>query len=804
MAEIFMSDSHGSGDCILERVKNRMVDYRDEILQAQAARFKRISIMLNAPPAFRRDLHSVSIETELAVVGGGLAGACCAITAARAGIRVVLLQDRPVLGGNASSEVRMVVLGATASMSNNNRFAREGGVVDEFLLENAYRNPEGNPLISDALLLEMVDREPNIRLLLNTVVFDADKSDERTIAAVRGFCPQNQTIYEVRSPLFCDASGDGILGYLAGAAFRMGAESKAEFDEPLAPDAAYGELLGHTIYFYSKDAGKPVRFVAPHFALADITKIKSWRRINATDQGCQYWWLEYGGRFDTIRDSEDIKWELWRVVYGIWNYIKNSGNFPEAENLTLEWVGTVPGKRESRRFEGDVMLTQRDVVSRRLFPDAVSYGGWSLDLHPADGIYGDRDPCHQWHAKGIYSVPYRTLYSRNIRNLFLAGRIISATHIAFASTRTMATCAHNAQAVGMAAALCRRHDLLPAEAAAPPWIEVLQRELTRSGQYIPGYRLDDPDDLASRAVVSASSRLKLTELPSDGTTLPLVESRAMLLPMVSGPVPAMTFRVCASAPTQLKFELRAAIEPGCFTPEVVLARKTVDLPEAGDRTVRIDFAAALDRPQYVFACLMANPLVSVYTSKRLVTGVTSLVNRGRKEVTAGAVQSPPAGSGIETFEFWRPLPLPEGRNLALQLVPALDVFDPDQLVNGVARPTTAPNAWVADIVDAAPTLTIRWNNPQKIGRIELVFDTNLDDPLFSVLFGRAENVVPQCVRRFRVFDGRRRLLHECAENHQTRVTVKLPDPIETDVLQIELTAPAENMPAALFEVRCYG
>jgi hypothetical protein len=758
--------------------------------------------MLHAPPAIRREIRAERLEADLAIVGGGLAGTCCAITAARAGIRVALIQDRPVLGGNASSEVRMVVSGATASMSNNNRFAREGGVVDEFLLENAYRNPEGNPLISDAILLEMVSEEQDLRLLLNTAVFEMEKRDSRTIASVRGFCSQNQTVYEVHAPLFCDASGDGILGYLAGAAFRMGAESKEEFGEGLAPDAASGELLGHTIYFYSKDAGKPVRFIAPRFALEEITRIKRWQRINAADQGCQYWWIEYGGRLDTVHDTEEIKWELWRIVYGIWNHIKNSGKFPEAENLTLEWVGAVPGKRESRRFEGDILLTQNDLVGRRRFPDTVSYGGWSLDLHPADGIYADGDACHQWHSKGVYSIPYRALYSRNICNLFLAGRLISATHAAFGSTRVMATCAHNAQAVGMAAAICCRYGLLPAEAASPPWIGLLQRELACAGQYIPGYRLDDPDDLAKQATVTASSRLQLKELPCDGETVQLLESRAMLLPMAAGAIPAMTFRVRSSEPTRLEFELRTAADADCFTPEVTLAREIVEL-QAGEQSVRVDFNVSLDRPQYVFACIAANGAVEVFSSRQIISGVASLVHRGRAEVTAGAVQSPPPGAGVDGFEFWRPLPFPEGRNLAVVFEPAVDVFGPEELRSGVNRPTSSPNAWVADPSDTSPTLTLQWVEPQRIERVELIFDTDRDNPLYSVLYGNPERIMPQCVRHFLVFADRRRLLHECRENHQSRVPVALAD-VRTDTLQIELSHPSERVPAALFEVRCYG
>src|SRR5687768_9737026 len=195
--------------------------------------------------------------------------------------------------------------------------------------------------------------DPNIRQLLNTSVFEVDKSTDDRIDRVLAFCSQNSTHYQLAAPWFCDASGDGLLAFAAGAPVRRGAEGRDEFGEKFAPTQEYGELLGHTIYFYSKDTGKPVKFVPPSYALDDITKIPRFRNFNAKEFGCKLWWIEYGGRRDTIHDSEEIKWELWRVVYGVWNHIKNSGQFPEADTLTLEWVGQIPGKRESRRFEGD-------------------------------------------------------------------------------------------------------------------------------------------------------------------------------------------------------------------------------------------------------------------------------------------------------------------------------------------------------------------------------------------------------------------------------------------------------------------
>ncbi len=402
-----------------------------------------------------RQFKSIETKSDLVIVGGGLAGTCCAITAARAGLQVTLIQDRPVLGGNASSEVRLWTLGATAHMHNNNRWAREGGVIDELLVENTYRNPEGNPIIFDTVLLEKVLEEPNITLRLNTVAIEIEvgKSAPDTIDYVNAFCSQNSTMHKIRAPLFCDASGDGVMGFLAGAAFRMGAEAEEEFGEKFAPDDEYGQLLGHSMYFYSKDVGKPVRFVPPSYALDDITKIPRYRSFNAETDGCRLWWIEYGGRLDTVHDTEAIKWELWKVVYGVWNYIKKSGKFPEAETLTLEWVGQIPGKRESRRFEGDYMLRQQDIVEQRHHYDAVAFGGWSIDLHPADGVFSERPGCDQWHAKGIYQIPYRCLTPKGVENLLVSGRGISADVDAHSSLRIMPTVVCIGQAAGMAAAM---------------------------------------------------------------------------------------------------------------------------------------------------------------------------------------------------------------------------------------------------------------------------------------------------------------------------------------------------------------
>ena len=759
--------------------------------------------MRKESPAERRDFVTEQSECDLVIVGGGMAGTCGAITAARAGIRVVLIQDRPVLGGNASSEVRLWMLGATSHMGNNNRWAREGGGVDEIYVENTYRNPEGSPVIFDTILLEKVAQEKNITLLLNTAVFEVVKSNADTIDAVRAFNSQNQVLYEVRAPLFCDASGDGVVGLLAGAAFRMGAEAHNEFGEKFAPSQEYGELLGHTIFFFTKDTGKPVQFFPPSYALDDITQIPRYRDFTPRIGG-GLWWVEYGGRLDTVTDTEKIKWELWRVVYGVWNYIKNSGKFPETETHTLDWVGLIPGKRESRRFEGDYMLRQQDIIEQREFADAVSFGGWAIDLHPADGVFSEKPGCNQWHSRGIYQIPYRCLYSRNIKNLFLAGRIISASHVAFGSTRVQATCANSAQAVGMAAAQCIEKKCMPADLVEPGKMRDLQTALMRAGQFIPSLRLHDEVDLARRATISASSELRLATLAPDGAFVPLTSSWGQMLPVRAGRAPRVTFTASVAAPTELLIELRTSNRPDNFTPDVLLAQKTLQLVAGEHQPVVFDFDVAIDEPHYLFYCLRKNENITVMTSGRRVTGILAVTQTNNPHVSNFGAQVPPEDIGVESFEFWCPLRRPGGRNLAVTIDPPLAVFAPENIVNGIARPTNQPNAWVADFADPVPTLTLAWNAPQTVARIELSFDTDFDHPMETVHWGHPERAMPFCVKHYRICDDAGKIVVEQTDNHQTRNTLVFETPITTTRLQIELVASHGAAPAALFGLRCYA
>lgn len=748
-----------------------------------------------------KEPRQTPLSADLAVVGGGLAGVCCAITAAREGIQVLLVQDRPVLGGNSSSEVRLWILGATSHMGNNNRWAREGGVIDEILVENMWRNPEGNPVIFDSIVLEMVKLEPNITLLLNTAVHELEMKDAHTIARLKAFNSQNQMSYRIDAPLFVDASGDGILGFLAGAEFRMGAESRSEFGEGMAPAEPQHKLLGHSLYFYSRDTGQPVKYVAPAFALQDITRLPRYRDFRVSDSGCRLWWLEYGGDLDTVGETEQIKWELWSVAYGVWNYIKNSGRFPESETLTLEWMGMIPGKRESRRFVGDVMLTQNDVVGQTKFDDAVSYGGWAIDLHPSDGVFSSEPGCTQWHSKGVFQIPYRAMYSRNVRNLFLAGRIISATHVAFGSTRVMATCANSAQAVGIAAVMCVRYGLQPRAITEPSRMKELQQRLLARGQFIPGIKFEGNGDLARRATVSASSELRLSDLPSSGELGTSERPYALLVPVAAGHMPRVLLQAKVARDSIVEAELWGSARAGNTTPDLFLGKAEVSVQTGEVVSVPLDFAVSIPSDSHVIVILPASEDVVFYLSKAMAPGLMTLSQKMNAAVAKSLVQTPPEGSGIDSFAFWLPERRPAARNLAASFDPPLDVYQAKNVVNGFARPWCGVNAWAPAAGDKWPRLTLEWSAPVELREIEITFDTDFDHPMESVLLTHPERVMPGCVTSFTVKTASEETLAEVREHHKTRWHLKLSEPVSTTGIVLEVLAHGDA-PPAIFNVTC--
>lgn len=412
-------------------------------------------------------------HVDFCVVGGGMAGTIAAIAAARKGIQTALIQDRPVLGGNASSEIRMHICGAHGS--NN----RETGILEEMILENCYRNPEANFSIWDSVLYEKARQEPNLLLFLNCTCQRAETEQNR-ILSVTGWQMTSETYHTVYAAYFADCSGDSILAPLTGAAYRVGREAREEFGESIALDQADTQTMGMSCLLQFRETTRPCPYIPPAWAYTFPTDEDLPKTVHGI--GDNFWWIELGGEQDSIHDTEAIKDELLKIAFGVADHLKNQQDHG-MECWQLDWVGFLPGKRESRRYEGDVIITQSDVEQAgKHFPDIVAYGGWTMDNHfPGGFYYRDTHPTVYNQAPSPWGIPFRALYSKNMDNLLFAGRNISATHVAMSSSRVMATCAVVGQAVGTAVAQCVKTNTTPRTLN----LSLLQQTLMEDDCYLP-------------------------------------------------------------------------------------------------------------------------------------------------------------------------------------------------------------------------------------------------------------------------------------------------------------------------------
>lgn len=449
----------------------------------------------------------VDLSGDFMVAGGGMAGVCAALAAARNGCRVILVQDRSRLGGNASSEVRMHIVGA--DQHGSRKGWREGGLIEEFRIEDAVHNPHRAYELWDLMLYDKIVSEPNIRLILDTSVFKVEMQDGK-IARAFARCDKTETIYRITAPFYADCTGDSRLALEAGASYRWGRESKDEFGEPLAMDKKDEFTMGSSILFTARKHDKAMPYRPPAWARKITRHDLRWRPVGKSYE-YGYWWIELGGANHTIRDNERIRFELLAVVLGVWDHIKNSGDCPDSANWALQTVGMIPGKREARRVIGDYTLTQDDLERGwRENPDGVCIGGWPFDDHPPGGFNApELAPYRSVPLKEPYNIAFGSLFSKDIANLLLAGRNISVTHVALSSTRVMATCSVIGQAAGTAAAQCAREKITPRQLRnTPDALKRLQQRLLRDDQSIRELRNEDPDDHARRATVTASAEAK--------------------------------------------------------------------------------------------------------------------------------------------------------------------------------------------------------------------------------------------------------------------------------------------------------
>lgn len=747
-------------------------------------------------------MQRLAVDTDVTVVGGGLAGVAAAIGAARTGARVALINNRPVLGGNASSEVRVWVCGATAHGAQ--KYARETGIMGELFRENQYRNPEGNPFLWDQVVLDAVRAEPNIRLYLNTDVreVEADGPDhQRTVRAVTGWQMGSERIIRFSAPMFVDATGDGLVGALAGAWHRTGREAAHEYGEEWAPDQPDSAMLGSTMFFYTKDTGEPVRFVPPTIA-KDVaaTSIVRRRPIRASANGCDYWWIEYGGDRDVVADHEQIRDELWAVIYGIWDHIKNSGEF-DAETLTLEWVGSVPGKREYRRFVGDHVLTQQDVIEQRRFADTIGFGGWSIDLHPAGGMYAEEDGSKHLYPAGLYHIPFRSLYSRNTGNLLFAGRDISATHVAFGTTRVMATCAVTGEAAGVASGLCVRDGLSPRQLATDH-IDLLQRTLLRNDASLLGVEWHDPADLAAAARVTASSELRTLSVrprPDEEPSRHSLDGQdvGLVLP-VQPAIESVDVLLEVSEATGVLFELWSTGGGENHIP-VEKVDEAVVRTEPGTHWVRAPFGHKAPDGENVVLLLRRNPAVALVVVDRPGPyGILGLVSRAPRTVTGR-----PQSNAWSAEELRRRCPavVVHGDSGALAAA---------QVTGPLQRPYHGPRMWSSEAlaVDPRPWIRLDWDEPREIGAFDIIFNDDVDIDLINLHHHRTPfPVMPELVRDYQVealVDGVWQTVITVEDNRERRRSHVLGKPLGATALRLTVRATNGSEWATVVALRVFA
>lgn len=673
---------------------------------------------------------------DIVVVGGGLSGFCAAVAAARQGATVCLVQDRPVLGGNSSSEVRVQTRGSATYHS----YAREGGILQEIWVQERHANHKDvfengwANSVWDLTLYDIAMRTPNLTVHLNTSVHAVDVaagSIQRVVARVANA----EVELTLNATVFLDCTGDGIVAAEAGCSFRSGEESFDEFEEPHAPPKASAQTMGSSLHFEVVDTGREVDFTPPEWAVTydDDEFFYKGGRIPYDLRG-GYWWIEIGVPWHTIYENETIRHELTRHTLGIWDWLKNRNPRTRDELRThaLEWIGQVPGKRESRRIMGLHLLTEHDLTAEESQFDEVAYGGWNIDLHTPGGLLAaTSEPTA---AEGYvqtgkrssaayvapYGIPLRSLIAKDVTNLLMAGRDLSATHVALGSVRVQATCSLMGQAAGTAAAYSvlrgRPVHELPSE------VHEIQQQLLRDGCFLPSTVNQDPLDLARRARVTASSEMPLTSAkpgpwkdigirqPSALAAEPLAQRRGQWIPHGAGDAALQKVSMLLNNESGAVREVEVALQEVDhiwdyrIDPSRRRASGSVTVPP-GESWVEweVPGGSAEAEAGYLRLDVGPDPEVSWVPAGSVLPGAVSAF-----EMTPGRMRR-----------------FRDGVTMAFQVDPPRHPWQAEQVISGEARPHRSANEWRSDGGEGPQWVELRWEQPERVGAVHLVFPGHL-------------------------------------------------------------------------------
>jgi hypothetical protein len=779
-----------------------------------------------------------ALDYDVVVCGGGLAGVCAAIAAARGGATVGLIHDRTVLGGNSSSEVRVTPHGA----AQFHAYGRETGIISELLIEERAQNHAQimengwTNSVWDLVLLTAVLEEKNIELHLNTKILSAESSSDH-ITSITALVLDAETELHVAGRVFVDSTGDGLVAHSAGCESMFGSEGQFVWQEPHAAAESSDDTMGNSLHFKTEDIGRPVDWMPPWWAkdLADRSFFYDQGRTPGDPRG-GFWWIELGTPWHTIYDNRTIRSELQKYVLGIWDWMKNKDPSLREQTRTraLDWVGSVLGTRESRRVIGRTIVTEPDIQERRRWADEVAFGGWFLDLHTPGGLIAEHseansatnyNPFTERAALGYvgpYGIPLAALIARDVDNLFLAGRDISASHAALGTMRVMATTALMGQAVGTAAAECVNGGLSPSQLApsgsgtadevGAAAVARIRRRLSREGVWLPGGAETDPDDRARSATVTADSQALLFGIHPDALgyaeahdmidlrykddLLNRVETRLAQPVATDGSLHTLQLYLTnhSDAPTVAAlslFRCGGIHDYTIYPPDRSLAADRIELAprQSGWITWRlpapvVQLAGESEwvSGRYVRLELSANSDLTWHQAKTCLIGHPAVY-----EVALGRMRR-----------------LQHGVSLGFQVEPPQRVFGPEHLGSGVTRPHDRTHLWRSDPNRPLPAeLTLTWDTPTAISQVELTFAGNLlrEYHAYHAFFRD-----PQTVRDYVILGNRAGDWIELVRvtgNYQRRRVHLLEPTFETTGIRVSVEATNGEPAASLYEIRVY-
>lgn len=673
---------------------------------------------------------------DLVVAGAGPSGIPAALAAARKGMRVALVHARPGLGGNASDEGTVGLDGAAA----RNFGYRESGIAEEIRRERDFHQ-----ISWESAFRHLVEREPNITIFYNQFVCGTQMEGDR-ISSIQARHTMDCSLHSYRAPFFVDATGDGWLGYYAGAKYRIGRESRAEYAERFAPEypdrnTMSGCLMGsldsdrQILGFYAEDAGEPSAFTAPDWTVKLPEGEALHRYPNHLHTG--EWWVENRNDWDDLWDQETVRDELLRLSLGYFHWLKNSYSRRSLlRSYAITALGKYNARRESRRIIGDYVLTQNDCEAPARFSDAVSYCGWSLDVHHPMGIYsGAEGPYLSDTNVPIADIPFRCLYSKNVANLLIAGRCISVSHLALGSVRVESTLAALGQVVGTAAWYCLQKGIMPRQLYAEH-IADFQQILLRDDLYIPCVKIKDPDNLAVHAELSASSVDMRHPYPTrrgaetgwENLKAPLATSQLFEQNMDRV---ELHLKNDDARPQVLSMKLAEMPHPAAFEEMHVLGTHELTVPAGFEG----------------FLCTPAHPRIETegYTAVGLVLEGSETLWWRKLDYT---IDGRHRARTIDAHH-WQ---IDYANSFHVRFAEEVTVYadcSADNVINSCNRILSPEKyAWVSDPAQELPQwLALRWERPVTLSHLQLTFDTDLFNPSTSY---HKQPIVPATVRDFDV------------------------------------------------------